>query len=148
MERLEMIRSVIAIFRDILLIIAFVVVIVLGLTVISFVDSIDTSRLSCEGLVNSIMTGDFDIFGGSSTVTEKYEPTEEMLNLMNEIEAAALSGDKDTAISKLDELKSLADSAGMAEAVEKINELRTAIEEENYVKALGTASTLKKMFGQ
>lgn len=148
MERLETIKSVVAIFRDILLIIAFVVIIVAGLTVVNFVNSIDVSKLSCEGLVNSIMSGDFDFFGGSETVTETYEVTGKMLTLMSEIESAAMGGDNVTALAKLDELGDLADQAGMTEAVAKIDELKQAVQQGNYMKALSTASVIKKMFRQ
>lgn len=148
MEKLEIVRSAFAIVRDALIIVLFVVLILLALTVTTFIGSIDPSQLSCENLANSVMSGDFSVITGSGTVEQQFEPTEKMLELMNEIETAAMAGNKETALSKLDELKSRCSQREMFEAVDKIEELKKAVQNENYVKALGIGSQLKKMFGQ
>jgi len=148
METLEKARSIFAITRDMLLIILFIVLILTGLSIMNFFNSLDPEKLSCENMVNSVMTGDLDVFTGTGGITETYTPTQEMLSLMDKIETAAMSGEKTTAQAKLDELRTMCLENGYPEAVEKIDALKTAIEEENYVKALGTASQLKKLFGQ
>jgi len=148
METLEKARSIFAITRDMLLIILFIVLILTGLSIMNFFNSLDPEKLSCENMVNSVMTGDLDVFTGAGGITETYTPTQEMLSLMDKIETAAMSGEKTTAQAKLGELRTMCLENGYPEAVEKIDALKTAIEEENYVKALGTASQLKKLFGQ
>jgi len=149
LEKLEIVRSIVAIVRDLLLIILFIVLVAAGFTVINIVNSIDPSQLSCESLVNSAMTGNIDqIISGSneSKTGQHYTPTEEMLSLMSEAEAAAAKGDETTAAEKLDKLRTLCESKGYTKAVEKIDELKSAIQQQNYVKALSTATQLKKMF--
>ncbi|GEM_PF-5971179 len=151
MEKLEIVRSIFAIARDLLLIIFLITLVAAGFTVINFVNSIDPSQLSCENLVNSAMTGNIDqIISGSGggETGQHYTPSEEMLSLMSEAEAAAVKGDETTAAEKLDKLRLLCESKGYTEAVQKIDELKLAIQQQNYVKALSTATQLKKMFGQ
>ncbi len=151
MEKLEVIRSIFAIARDLLLIIFFIVLTVAALTIINFVNSINPSQLSCENLVNSAMTGNIDQIlsgGGQSSAITHYKPTSKMLSLMSEAETAAKNGDVTTAAEKLDELKKQCESKGYTEAVQKIDELKLAIQQQNYVQALSTASQLKKMFEQ
>lgn len=152
MERLEKVRSVFAIIRDALIIILFIVLILLGFTIMNFVNSIDPKNLSCANMVNTVMSGDLTPIiggaGGGQAPTAKYTPTQEMLGLMNEIEKAAGTGDKQTALTKLDTLRALCSSAGMTDAVAKIDELKAAVEQENYMQALAAGSQLKKMFGQ
>ncbi len=148
MERLEKIRSVFAIVRDALLIILLMVLIAAGLAITGFVNSINPKSLSCENMVNSIMSGDLSAITGGAEPAAKYTASQEMLDLMGEIEKAATTGDKQTALAKIDQLRSICSSEGMADAVLKIDELKAAVEEENYLKALSTDSQLKKMFGQ
>ncbi|MCX6801579.1 MAG: hypothetical protein NT067_00545 [Candidatus Diapherotrites archaeon] len=152
MGKLETVRDVFSIIRDALIIILVIVVIMLGLTIIGFVNSIDPKSLSCANMVNTVMSGDLSPIlggaGGSQAPTAKYTPTQEMAGLMSEIEKAAGTGDKQTALAKLDTLRALCSSAGMTDAVQKIDELKMAVEQENYMQALATGSTLKKMFGQ
>ena len=150
MERLEIIKDVVAIFRDLLIIIAFVVMIFTGLTVLNFLNALNPNAFSCSSVVNSVVSGDFSVFVdvGQQKPAATYTPSTEMDVLIGEIEAAANAGNKETAVSKLDELKILAEQAEMPLAVAKIDELKTAIEEENYVKALGTANQLKALFNQ
>jgi len=148
MERLEIIRDIVAIFRDILLIIMFVVLIFTGLTVMNFVNSFDASQLSCENLVGSILGGEVSSLIGGTPVTQTYQPTNEMQELITDIETSAIAGNQQTAISKLNELRTIAEQEEMPEAVAKIEELKVAIEEENYVKALGASNQLKAMFNQ
>jgi len=148
MERLEIIRSVVAIFRDILLIIMFVVLVFTGLTVMNFVNSFDQSQLSCENLISRVVGDDFSSLIGGSPVTQTYQPTNEMQELISDVETAAKAGNYETALSKLDELKTKAEQEEMTEAVTKIDELKTAIEQEDYIKVLGTANQLKAIFSQ
>lgn len=151
MKKLETIKDVLAITRDLLLIILFVVIAAAGFVVINFVNSIDPSQLSCENLVNTAMTGSMSQItraGSQNTNADQYTATKEIISLMSETEAAASKGDEATAIKKLNSLRALCQENGYTKAVEKIDELKLAIQQQNYAKALSTASQLKKMFGQ
>ncbi len=148
MEALEKIRSIFSIIRDFLVIVFIIVLIMLGVTAIGFISSLDSENISCENVVNTVMSGDLGPILGEEPVTESIEPTQEMLALVNEIEASASAGDTETALQKIGELKAICASKGYGEAVSKLEDLKNAINEENYVKALGAASQLKKMFGQ
>ncbi|MFH1234221.1 MAG: hypothetical protein V1493_01255 [Candidatus Diapherotrites archaeon] len=152
MERLEKITDIFSIIRDLLIIILIVVIIMLGFTIMNFINSINPKNISCENMVNTVISGDLSpIIGDADSGTgqpAQYTPTQEMLGLMNEIEKAAGTGDKQAALAKIGQLKEICSSAGMPDAVLKLDEFKAAVEQENYVQAMAAGSQLKKMFGQ